>query len=325
MTLRWGILGPGGIARAQTRDLLLIGRTVSAVGSRTLANAEAFAGEFGIPRAYGSYEELVADPDVDAVYVATPHTFHHAGAMLALRAGKHVLVEKPFTINAAEAREIVETAAASGLVALEAMWTRWLPHMVRIREILAAGTLGELRTVIADHDQRTSPDPAGRMLAPELGGGALLDLGIYPVSFAWDILGAPASVTAISSPTATGVDQQTSMLFGYDSGAQAVLTTTLDAAGPNRAAIVGTEARIEIDPVWYTPTSFRVIGPKGEVLESYESGVEGRGMQFQAIELEQLVAAGRTAGDILSPQESIDIMSTLDEVRRQIGLRYPGE
>src|SRR5690606_6988364 len=144
-------------------------------------NAERFAAEFGIPRAHGSYEALVADPDVDAIYISTPHAFHHAGAMLALQAGKHVLVEKPFTINAAEAREIVDTAAANGLVALEAMWTRWLPHMVRIREIIAAGTLGELRTVIADHDQRTSPDPVGRMLAPELGGGALLDLGIYPV------------------------------------------------------------------------------------------------------------------------------------------------
>ena len=182
----WGILGTGFIAHAQTADLVGCGFTVAAVGSRSLDTAKDFAVEFGIPTAHGSYEALVADPDVDAIYVSTPHPFHAENALLALHAGKHVLIEKAFTLNAAEAREVVETAEAAGLVVMEAMWTRFLPHMARIREIIAAGTLGELRTLIADHNQDLPTDPQHRINNLALGGGALLDLGIYPVSFAFD-------------------------------------------------------------------------------------------------------------------------------------------
>jgi predicted dehydrogenase len=324
--LRWGILGTGGIAHAQTKDLKVLGSPVTAVGSRTQERADAFAATHDIPRAHGSYEQLVADPEVDVIYVATPHPMHADDAVLALEAGKHVLVEKPFTVNAAEARRVVDLAHERGLVALEAMWTRWLPHMVRVREILAAGTLGEVRTLLADHTQKLPSDPAHRIQNPDLGGGALLDLGIYPVSFAWDVFGAPQSVLTHSSPTPqTGVDRQTAIVLGYEGGRQAVLHTALDTAGPNRAAILGTEARLEIDGVWYTPTSFRVIAPDGSVLESYESEVEGRGMQFQAAELESLVAAGALDSDILPSAQSVAIVETLDEVRRQIGLRYPSE
>jgi predicted dehydrogenase len=323
--LRWGILAAGGIAGTFVKDLQVIGAPVTAVGSRDLDKARAFAERNGIPNAHGSYEELVADPEVDVVYVATPHPGHVAAALLALDAGKHVLVEKPFTMSAAEAQAIVDRAGEKGLIALEAMWTRWLPHMIRVREIIAAGTLGEVRAVIADHDQKANPDPGARMQNPDLGGGALLDLGIYPVSFAWDILGAPDRVVAISDPTATGVDQQTAIVLGYPGARMAMLHTELDARGPNRAVVIGTDARIEIDPVWYTPTSFRVVDPDGAVLESYESRVDGRGMQFQAQELERLVAEGHGADDILPPAESVAIMATLDEIRRQIGLSYPGE
>lgn len=323
--LRWGILGTGGIARLFTSDLLETGFTVAAVGSRTQASADAFAAEYGIPRAHGSYEALAADPEVDAIYISTPHPFHAAGALLAIEHGKHVLVEKPFTINAAEARRVVDAAAERGLVVLEAMWTRWLPHMVRVRELIASGALGEVRALIADHDQKLPVDPSHRLQNPELGGGALLDLGIYPVSFAWDVFGAPASVHAISSPTLTGVDRQTAIIFGYPGGEQAVLHTQLDARGPSTAAIIGTEARIEIDPVWYTPTSFSLIDSTDAVIERFEQPVAGRGMQFQAAELERLVAEGSLAGEILPPEESVAIMGTLDEIRRQIGLRYPGE
>lgn len=323
--LRWGILGTGGIARLFTSDLNLTGFTVSAVGSRTQESAEAFAAEFGIPRAHGSYEELAADPEVDAIYVSTPHPFHAENARLALEHGKHVLVEKPFTLNAEEAARVVELAAARGLVVLEAMWTRWLPHMVRVRELVASGALGEVRALLADHDQKLPLDPEHRIQNPVLGGGALLDLGIYPVSFAWDVFGAPSSVHAISSPTPTGVDRQTAIILGYPGGEQAVLHTQLDARGPSTATIVGTEARIEIEPVWYTPTSFSLIDATDAVLERFEQEVPGRGMQFQAAELERLVADGATAGEILPPAESVAIMGTLDEIRRQIGLRYPGE
>jgi predicted dehydrogenase len=323
--LRWGILGTGGIAEAMTSDLLLTGHTVTAVGSRTQGSADAFAAAHGIPTAHSSYEALVADPDVDVIYVATPHPSHAANATLALEAGKHVLLEKPFTINAAEAQAVVDLAASKKLVVLEAMWTRWMPHMIRIRELLAAGALGDLRGLIVDHDQKISTDPGHRLQNPDLGGGALLDLGIYPVSFAWDLFGEPSSVYALSSPTPTGVDQNDAIVLGYPSGVKAIMHTVLDAAGPNTAVLVGTEARIEIDPIWYFPTSFSLIGPDGTVIERFEQKVPGRGMQFQADELERLVAAGDVAGTILPPSQTVAIMGTLDEIRRQIGLTYPGE
>jgi predicted dehydrogenase len=324
-TLRWGILGTGAIAHLQTSDLLGNGFTVAAVGSRRHEAADAFAAEFGIGTAHGSYEALVSDPGVDAIYVATPHPFHAANAMLALNAGKHVLVEKPFALNAAQAREVVELATRKHLVVLEAMWTRFLPHMLRIREIIAAGTLGEVRTLIADHNQLLSSDPTSRLNAPELGGGALLDLGIYPVSFAVDLFGPPSSVHAIAAKTATGVDRQTAMLFGYPDGRQAVLHTALDTLGPNTAAIIGTAGRIEVDSVWYTATGFTVYDGRGHEIERFDSDVSGRGMQYQAEELERLAGLGDTTGTILPPGQSVRIMEVLDEIRDQIGLRYPGE
>jgi predicted dehydrogenase len=324
--VRWGILGTGWIAGQFVGDLLATGHTVAAVGSRSQESADEFAGRFGITTAHGSYEELAADPAIDAIYIATPHPFHYDNAMLVLAAGKHALVEKSFTVNAREARGIVELAAERNLVVLEAMWTRWLPHMVRIREIIAAGTLGDVRTLLADHTQLLPSDPGHRILDPRLGGGALLDLGIYPVSFAWDLFGEPQSVAAISSPAeSTGVDRQTAILLGYSGGRQAVLYAALDTAGPNRATILGTLARIEIDPVWYSATSFSVLAPDGTVLERFDEKVESRGMQFEADALERLVASGQLAGAELPPAESVAIMGTLDEVRRQIGLVYPGE
>jgi predicted dehydrogenase len=323
--LRWGILGTGVIAHLQTADLISNGFTVTAVGSRHQASADAFAAEFGIRTAHGSYESLVADPEVDVIYVSTPHPFHASNALLALNAGKHVLVEKPFALNAEQAREVVELATKRRLVVLEAMWTRFLPHMVRIREIIASGVVGEVRTLIANHDLLLSSDPGNRLNAPELGGGALLDLGIYPVSFAFDLFGAPDSVTAIATKTTTGVDRQTAILLGYADGGQAVLHTALDALGPNTAAIIGTAGRIEIDSVWYTASGFRRYDAQGREVDRYAPSVVGRGMQYQAWELERLVADGRLAGDILPPQESVRIIQTLDEVRRQIDLHYPDE
>lgn len=323
--IRWGILGTGGIAHAQTADLLAHGFTVTAVGSRSRAPADAFAGEFGIRTAHDSYESLVADPDVDVVYVSTPHPFHAKNATLALSAGKHVLVEKPFAMSAAEARSVVDLAESSGLVALEAMWTRFLPHMVRIREIIAAGTIGEVRTLLADHNQLLTADPQHRINNPSLGGGALLDLGIYPVSFAVDLFGTPAVVLADAAKTETGVDRQTAIILGFAEGQQAVLHTALDTRGPNTAVIIGTEGRIELESIWYAPTPFTVYDGRGTALERHDEPVSGRGMQFQAAEVERLVKAGSTAGLVLPPAETARIMETLDEVRRQIGLVYPGE
>ncbi len=323
--LRWGILGPGGISRKFAADLRVAGLELGAVGSRRQATADEFASDFAAARAHGSYAELVEDPGVDVVYVGTPHPFHAEHALLALRAGKHVLVEKPFTLNAAQARTVVAEADARGLVVLEAMWTRFLPHMVRLRDLIASGVLGDVRALTADHSQRLPADPGHRLQDPALGGGALLDLGIYPVSFAWDVFGAPETITAQSAPTPTGVDAQTSVVLTYSDGRQAVTHSALDVAGRNDAVVLGTEGRVEIDPTWYRPTTLRVVAPDGRVVETFDGTVPGRGMQLQALELERLVREGTSSADVLPPRESVAIMETLDEVRRQIGLVYPGE
>ena len=323
--LRWGILATGGIAHAFARDLRTAGLDLRAVGSRRLEGARAFAEEFDVARVHGSYEALAADDDIDIVYIATPHPMHAENALLLLEHGKHVLIEKPFTLNADQAIAVRDLARAKVLLAMEAMWTRYLPHMIRIREIIESGTLGEIRAVFADHTQRISDDPAHRLNALELGGGALLDLGIYPVSFAWDMLGAPTSITATARLGGTGADTEVATIFTHASGAVSTTLSSSRAAGPNTAHVVGTEGRIDIDRVWYTPTSFRVTAPDGTVLEEFVSDVEGRGMQFQALAAEEIIAGGATDSERLPIDETVAIMETLDAVRRQIGLRYPEE
>ena len=323
--LRWGILATGGIAHAFARDLRTAGLDLRAVGSRRLEGARAFAEEFDVARVHGSYEALAADDEIDIVYIATPHPMHAENALLLLEHGKHVLIEKPFTLNADQAIAVRDLARAKGLLAMEAMWTRYLPHMIRIHDIIEAGTLGEIRAVFADHTQRISDDPAHRLNALELGGGALLDLGIYPVSFAWDMLGAPTSITATARLGGTGADTEVATIFTHASGAVSTTLSSSRAAGPNTAHVVGTEGRIDIDRVWYTPTSFRVTAPDGTVLEEFVSDVEGRGMQFQALAAEETIAGGATDSERLPIDETVAIMETLDAVRRQIGLRYPEE
>jgi predicted dehydrogenase len=324
--LRWGILATGGIAHQFAGDLVKNGFTVQAVGSRSQAGADAFAAEFGIPTAHPSYAALAADPEVDIIYVATPHPFHAAHATLVLEAGKHVLVEKPLTVNAEEARKLAALAESKNLLLLEAMWTRFLPHMARIREILAAGTLGEVRSLIADHTQDLPDDPGHRINSLALGGGALLDLGIYPVSFASAVFGRPETILASATFKDTGADAQVASIFRYPGGQIATLLSSSDTKGPNRASILGTEGRIDIDAVWYSPAAFRVYNSANEVIETHEKPeITGRGMHFQAVEAERLVAAGLITSDLLTVAESVQIMETLDEIRAQIGLVYPGE
>ena len=315
--MRWGILGTGGIAGAFAADLRLTdSAVVVAVGSRSQASADRFADEFGIANRHGSYESLVADLEVDVVYVATPHPMHRDNAILALRAGKHVLVEKPFTMNAAEARDVAGAARERGLFAMEAMWTRFLPHVAVIRDWLARGLLGEVVTVTADHGQWFAEDGGFRLFAPELGGGALLDLGVYPVSFASMVLGRPSRVVSMSDPAFTGVDAQTSMLFGYDSGAQAVLTCTLRAKSPTRAAIVGTDARIEVEGDFYAPAAVTLRPRKGDPIR-VESVHEGRGLRHQADEVARRLAAGDVESPLMPLDETISIMETMDQVLAQ--------
>ncbi|TFD77034.1 Gfo/Idh/MocA family protein [Cryobacterium psychrophilum] len=323
--IRWGILATGGIAHSFTEDLVLTGHTVQSVGSRSQESADAFATEFGIPNAHASYEALVNDPEVDVIYVSTPHPFHAANATLALNAGKHVLVEKSFTLNAREARALVDLGREKNLLVQEAMWTRFLPHMVRIREILAAGTLGDVHTLMVDHTQDLPDDPAHRLNALALGGGALLDLGVYPISFASALFGSPETILASATFKPTRADAQVATIFRYAGGQIATTLSASDTTGPNTASILGTEGRIDIDSVWYAPTTFRVRGSANEVTETFVSDVVGRGMQYEADEVEQLILAGKTTGEIFPAEESVSIMETLDAVRARIGLSYPGE
>ena len=315
--LGWGLIGTGGIAETFAADLAFTdsGRAV-AVGSRHLDSANRFADRFDIPNRHASYEALVEDPAVDVVYVATPHPMHHGNALLALQAGKPVLVEKPFTMNAAEAEELVATARSAGLFLMEAMWTRFLPHIAEIRRLLAEGALGEIVTVTADHGQWFAEDPEFRLFAPELGGGALLDLGVYPVSFASMVLGTPDRIVTLIEPAFTGVDGQTSMLFGYAGGAQAVLTCTLFAESPTQAAIVGTDARMEIEGVFYAPTSFELISRAGD-RTVFETEDEGVGLWYEAEEVARCLHEGLLESPLLPLDESIEIMRTMDAVLAQ--------
>lgn len=324
-SLRWGILATGGIARLMTRDLLDHGHRVEAVGSRTPGSARAFADEFGLARAHGSYADLVADPDVDVVYVATPHNLHAENALAALANGKHVLVEKAFTVNAGQAQQVVDLAAERGLVVMEAMWTRFLPHMLLVRRWIAEGRVGEVIALHAEHCQRLHFDDGHRINAPELAGGALLDLGVYPLSFAHDILGVPTDVHASATFLHTGVDASVATMLTHAGGAVSTSFSTMQAAGVNRASVQGSEGRIEIAHTWYTPTNVRLLGPDGTVVEDVTPHVTGRGMQFQAAEVERLITDGLTAGTVMPPTSSVEVMRTMDTVRDQIGLRYPDE
>jgi len=321
--LRWGFLSAGGIATAVADDFRIAGINIQAVGARDLAKANEFADKFGIPNRHQGYEALVNDPEVDAVYISTPHPWHHQHALLALNAGKHVLLEKPFTINAREAQEIKELAAAKKLFVLEAMWTRFLPSMDAIFAVINSGILGDIRLVTADHSQYL-PHVA-RLWEPELGGGALLDLGIYPVSFAVRVLGLPKQVIAKTTLTGQHVDETTSLIFEYESGAQASLTTCMSAAGPVTATVVGTFGRIEIDTPFYNQTSFKVFNQGGEVIQSYDEKIKGVGRQYQGLHLEKCVADGLLESPVLSVTESVEIMKVMDALRAQMGVKYPTE
>jgi predicted dehydrogenase len=323
-TFNWGILGPGGIARAFAKDLGFIqGHAIAAVGSRSLENAQKFAADFG-GTAYGSYEELVADPSVHALYVATPHPAHHDNVILALNAGKPVLCEKPFAVNAKQAQAMVDAAARNQVALMEAMWARFLPHYAKVREIVDSRVLGPILSIHADHGQRLADQGIARLIEPDLAGGALLDLGIYPVSFAHMILGNPSQITSSAVMTDKGVDAQTSMIFNYDNGAQAVLTTTMIEQTPCRAVVAGLNGWLEIDRTFYNPAAMRVVLNDGTVTE-YPNAYKGHGLREQAEIFKQLVRTGKLESDILTWADTVNIMKSLDTVREQIGLKYPFE
>jgi len=323
MTVRWGIIGTGGIARAFTKDLKFAdGHSVVAVGSRNLEKSTIFANEFNLT-GYGSYEELVR-ADIDAVYVATPHPMHAPNTILALNNGKPVLCEKPFAVNARESKAMITAARTNHLLLVEAMWSRFLPHYARVRQLIAEGAIGEIHLIEADHGQPLPADPYYRLHAPELAGGALLDLGIYPISFTFMLLGRPESFEVTATKTATGVDAQTSMIFAYENGAHALLTTTLEVRTPCTARVVGTKGVIEIDSPFYNPTSMRLIR-NGRDPENFPKNYIGHGLREQAVEFGRLLESGALESDLMPLDDSQAIMETMDQIRERINLRYPFE
>lgn len=324
--LRWGILGLGGIANAFTKDLVANRIIVAAVGSRSLEKAQAFAAAHGVETAFGSYQHLAGSPDVDAIYIATPHPFHAEAAALAIKAGKHVLVEKPITLNAREAAHLLHLGEQHKVTVMEAMWTRFLPHMVRIRQILADGTIGEIRAVFAAHTKVTTDDPAHRLNNLALGGGVLLDLGVYPISFIHDVLGEPATIMSTGRFRGTGADAEVSAHFRFASGASALVITASDIAGPNTASIHGTKGYVEIEGTWCAPSAFKVFDSNKVLIEEFpRAQINGRGMHLQAREFENLVAAGKRTSSIMPIAQSVAIMQTMDTIRKQIGLVYPSD
>lgn len=317
--LRWGFSAPGGIAARMAATMHAHSQQrVVAVASRSQERADSFAREFGVDRAYDDLTALCADPTVDAVYVASPHSGHLEQALVAIEAGKHVLVEKAFTVDAAQARELVAAARSNGVTCMEAMWTRFLPGYDVVRQLLAGGALGDIEAVYADHGQWFEYDPQHRLFNPDLAGGALLDLGIYPVSFAAFVLGTELHVRASGRPAPTGVDGHVSIV-ATQGNSTAVLDTTLFARTPTTASISGTVARLEFAPDFYTPTPITLIARDGETA-TIDPGPLARheGLVYEATHFAQLVADGRTESPLLPLDETVAIMDVLDDIRGQL-------
>jgi predicted dehydrogenase len=316
--LRWGVVAPGAIARDWVRTVQRhTDQRVVAVASRSLDRAEAFARDHGIALAYGGYERLFADPTVDAVYVAAPHAQHRALALAALAAGKHVLVEKPLTLDAAEAREIAAAARAAGLFAMEAMKARFLPQTDVIARLLADGALGEVVAVEADFGSSVAFDPASRLFDPALGGGALLDVGVYPLWFAHFVLGAPTAVAVTGSLALTGVDEHAVVSLDFAGGATATVTTSLLESTPHGATIVGSRRRLEVVAPFQSPTALLV---DGEVVYTDPTGLTGReGMAFQVTAAADAIGAGHTEHALHTLDDAIEVLEVVDAARAGLG------
>ncbi|MEJ5197316.1 MAG: Gfo/Idh/MocA family oxidoreductase [Anaerolineae bacterium] len=320
-TIGWGILGAGRIANRFAAEAQQVpGARLVAVGARDLPRAREFAARNNIERVYGSYAELVADPTVDAIYVATLHPWHCEHTLLALDAGKAVLCEKPFAVNAAQAQQMIEKARARRLFLMEAMWTRFNPITVQVRQWLAEGRIGEPRMVTIDFGFRAPWDPQSRILNAHLAGGALLDVGVYVLAYASMVFGRPAEIRAAAHIGETGVDEQTAMILKYADGRLASLTCAVRTATPQSARIDGTEGAIEIPTFWRAETA-RLIRPQQEPIIA----TGDHGFRYEIAEVMACLAAGRTESPNMPLAETLAIAETMDEVRRQIGLRYPFE
>ncbi len=323
--IRWGILGTGVIANKFAIGLKAApGAELVAVGSRAQATADQFGDTFGVPRRHASYEALAHDPDVDVIYISTPHPLHKDNTLLCLEAGKAVLCEKPFAINAAEAAAMIKLARQKKLFLMEAMWTRFLPAVIKARQLIAEDAIGDVRMFMGDLGFRAEFDPKNRLFDPALGGGALLDVGIYPVSFASVIFGTPAKVTSLAHLGATGVDEQAAMLLSYAGGQLSLLAAAVRVDIPSEAIIMGTKGQIRVHAPIYCPVRLTLSRPEqGE--EVIDLPLEGNGYNYQALEVMNCLRNGWLESVTMPLDETLTIMRTMDEIRAPWGLKYPTE
>jgi predicted dehydrogenase len=325
-SLRWGFLGTGWIADVLTSDMALIGLKPHAIASRSLDNAQQFASARGIELAFGSYEELCASDEIDVVYIATPHPFHFDNAMLALNNGKHVLVEKAFTMNALQAKILIEKAKEKNLFLMEAMWSRFLPAQIAMKKAIADGEIGDLQAITAEHSQNLPHETHARLWEIELGGGALLDLGVYPAALIQNVMGTPQSIRALGSLATTGADKLVQVGFSYDDGKRVgSMLTTQTVAGPANATIYGTKGRIEIHKPLWGQFEFSVFDVYSELVRTYSEEVIGTGRHLQVQEVNEAISQGLLEHQLMSHADTLSVMETMDEIRRQLGVVYPAD
>ncbi|MFD2767643.1 Gfo/Idh/MocA family protein [Micromonospora eburnea] len=319
---RWGILSTGWIAARFAEDLRLVpGAELVAVGSRTRESAELFAARHDVPRAYASWAELAADPDLDVIYVATPHAAHHEAALACLAGGKAVLVEKPCTLDLTTSTELVQAARARDLFLMEAMWMRCNPTILRVLELVAEGAIGEVTQVRADFGVAGPFPPEHRMRARTLGGGALLDLGVYPVSLAHLLLGVPQHTHAWAKLSPEGVDENTGIVFGWDSGAVATLSCGMVGATAITASITGTSGRIDLPEPFFRPGS-AVLHRPGAEPQTIPADLTGNGYQYEAAEVQRCLAAGLVESPLVPHSATLEVMALLDDIRARVGVSY---
>lgn len=313
--IRWGVLGPGSIANAFAAGLAAVPDAVlQAVGSRSLERAEGFAAKHGAATAHGSYEALVADPEVDVVYVATPHFLHHANTMLALEHGKAVLCEKPLATDVADAELMVESARAHGHFLMEAVWTRFLPHVERALEIVAEGGIGELRQVTADFGFRSEVDGTRPLFDAARGGGSLLDVGVYPLWLAHWLLGEPERVWSFARRGSTGVDEEANMLLRFPHDRAALLSSAIRLETPHDAVLNGTEGSVRLLRSWWGPSDLVWTRADGSE-ERFDAPRVGNGYNYEAAEVGRCLRAGLTESEALPLDDSLAVMRTVERVR----------
>ncbi|SDJ30864.1 Predicted dehydrogenase [Frankineae bacterium MT45] len=305
-------------------DLLALpGNEIVAVAARDAARAADFAAQFGVARSYGSYAELVADDEVDVVYVATTHGQHYEHALLCIHAGKSLLVEKAFTLNARQAREVVEAARRADVFCMEAMWLRFNPLLRIAAHALHNGAIGDVHSVRAELCRHFPFDPTHRLFDLEVGGGALLDLGVYPINFVWMMLGRPQAVFASGALSPTGSDATAAMQFSYPDGVYAQLSCSTQARSDAVSLIVGTDGWIEAHGSVHRPTRIVIHNSAGEV--THEAQTQGNGYQPELVEVGRCLREGAIQSEIMPLSDTVDILEVIDGVRHELGARYAAD